>query len=61
MSLAQNVALGGFTSLSCGGRQKNVLKGAMHVQSCCVAHKPNCFFLRCRCRCRRRRRVVVVA
>ena len=44
MSLAQNVALGGFTSLSCGGRQKNVLKGAMHVQSCCFAHKPNCFF-----------------
>ena len=44
MSLAQNVALGGFTSLSCEGRQKNVLKGAMHVQSCCFAHKPNCFF-----------------
>ena len=23
--------------------QRNVLKGVMHVQSCCLAHKTNCF------------------
>ena len=28
---------------------RNVLKSVMHVQSCCFAHKINCFFLRCRC------------
>ena len=35
-----NVALGGFTSWSYSGRQRNVLKS---VQSSCFAHKTNCF------------------
>ena len=25
---------------------------SVDLQSCCFAHKTNCFFLRCRCRCR---------
>ena len=27
----------------CCGRQRNVLKKVMHVQSCCFVHKTNCF------------------
>ena len=34
------VALGGFTSQSCSGRRRNVLKSV-----CCFAHKTNFFFL----------------
>ena len=34
----QNVKLGGYTSSSCSGRQRNVLESVMHVQSCCVDH-----------------------
>ena len=30
-----NIKLGGFTSKSCSGSQRNVLKSVMHVQSCC--------------------------
>ena len=41
--LHKNVALGGLTSYSCSGRQRNVQKCVMHVQSCCFAHKTNCF------------------
>ena len=36
--LHNNVKLGGFTSWSCSGRQRNVLKSVMHVQSCCFDH-----------------------
>ena len=50
--LPKNVALGGFTTQSCSGRQRIVLKSVMHVQSSCFAHKANCFR---RCCCRRRR------
>ena len=39
--------------LWCSGRQRNVLKSVMHVQSCCFANK-TIFFWRCRCRRRRR-------
>ena len=37
------VALGGFTSKSCVGRERNVINSVIHVQSCCFAHKSNCF------------------
>ena len=37
----QIVAFGGFTSLSCSGRQRSV----MPVQSCCFAHKTNCLYV----------------
>ena len=37
----QIVAFGGFTSLSCSGRQRSV----MPVQSCCIAHKTNCLYV----------------
>ena len=37
------VALGAFTSKSCVGRERNVIKSVIHVQSCCFAHKSNCF------------------
>ena len=30
-------------SYSCDGRQRNVLKNVMHVQSCCLTYKGNCF------------------
>ena len=39
----QNVALGGFTSWSCSGRQRNVLESVVHVQNSCFAYKTNCF------------------
>ena len=37
------VALGGFKSKSCGGREINVIKSVMYVQSCSFAYKTNCF------------------
>ena len=37
------VALGAFTSKSCVGREINVIKSVIHVQSCCFADKSNCF------------------
>ena len=37
------VALGAFTSKSCVGRERNVIKSVIHVQSCCFADKSNCF------------------
>ena len=42
-SMLTSHALEGFTSWSRTGRQRNVLKSVMHVQSCCFGHKPNCF------------------
>ena len=36
------VALGAFTSKSCVGRERNVIKSVIHVQSCCFAEKSNC-------------------
>jgi len=39
-----NVALGGFTSKSWSGHQRNVLKSVMHVRSCCFGHKTILFF-----------------
>ena len=47
---SQNVVLGGFTTWSCSGRQSNVLKCLMHVQSSCFAHKikPIVFWRCCR-------------
>ena len=49
----QNVELGGFTWQWCSGRQRNVLKNVMHVQSSCFANK-TIVFLRCPCRLRHR-------
>ena len=31
--------------MQCSGRQRNVLKSVMHVQSCCFADKTNCFLM----------------
>ena len=37
------VALGGFKSKSCGGREINVIKSVIYVQGCSFAYKTNCF------------------
>ena len=42
-SMLTSHALEGFTSWSRTGRQRNVLKSVMHVQSCCFGHTTNCF------------------
>ena len=37
------VALGGFKSKSCGGREINVIKSVIYLQGCSFAYKTNCF------------------
>ena len=39
------VALGGFKSKSCGGREINVIKSVIYVQGCSFAYKTNCLTL----------------